>query len=62
MKWMVVAVAALVAVVAANVALLRYGGDRHDPVGRLTPVTSIPVRSPSPPPVVTTADDHHEDD
>jgi hypothetical protein len=36
MKWLLaVAVAALTAIVAANVVLLAYGDNRHDPVGGL---------------------------
>ena len=51
---------ALAAVVAANVLLLGYGRDRHDPVGRLSPVASLrghrrPCRSSRPPPAATTA-------
>ena len=42
MKWAVVAVVVtLVAIAAVNVALLTYSGDRHDPVGQLSPVASI---------------------
>lgn len=56
MRWLVVAAAALAAVVAANVALLRYGGDRHDPVGNLTPVASVP-QHPAPSPASKAEDD-----
>jgi hypothetical protein len=39
----IVAIAAAVACVAAvNLVLLGYGNNRHDPVGRLNPVTSLP--------------------
>ena len=32
-----------------NVALLTFAGDRHDPVGRLSPVASLPApASPAP--------------
>ena len=38
MRWAVAAVvAALAAVVAVNVLLLSYTGDRHDPVGHSAP-------------------------
>jgi hypothetical protein len=44
MRWTIAAiVAALAAVVAVNVALLTYAGDRHDPVGRLSPIASLPA-------------------
>jgi hypothetical protein len=50
-------VLALAAVVAVNVLLLAYGGDRHDPVGRLSPVTHLPAPTgkprPLPPPAPT---------
>lgn len=50
MRWTAVAVAlALAAVVAVNVLLLFYGGDRHDPVGKLSPVVTQPG-SPTPAP------------
>ena len=58
MRWIVVAAAAVAAVVAVNVALLAYGGDRHDPVGKLSPVATMP--SPAPPVTVTRGE--HEDD
>ena len=49
MRWAIAPiVVALAAVVAVNVLLLAYGGDRHDPVGRLSPVADLPA-----PPVVT---------
>jgi hypothetical protein len=48
MRWAVGAVlVALVAAVAVNVLLLGYGADRHDPVGRLSPVADL--RTPPPP-------------
>ena len=44
MRWTLVAVAvALAAVVAVNALLLFYGGDRHDPVGNLSPVATQPA-------------------
>jgi hypothetical protein len=46
-KWVVAALAAVAAVVAVNVALLSYGGDRHDPVGRLSPVATLPAAPPA---------------
>lgn len=55
MSWVVVAVAALTAVVAVNVALLSYGADRHDPVGRLSPLTTLP--GPAPPSIRSGEDD-----
>lgn len=60
MKWALAAVVvAVVAAVAVNVLLLGYGGDRHDPVGRLSPVASLPHPSPAPPPAVTTTSGEH---
>jgi hypothetical protein len=61
MRWAIAAVVAgLAAVVAVNVLLLSYTGDRHDPVGRLSPVANLTTRTgkarPLPPPA--TADDH----
>ena len=57
MTRIVVAVAvALVAVVAANVLLLGYGRDRHDPVGPAIPAT-VPKA-----PTTTGGDDRHADD
>lgn len=44
MRWAIAPiVVALAAVVAVNVLLLAYGGDRHDPVGRLSPVADLPA-------------------
>lgn len=55
MRWTFVTIAvALAAVVAVNAVLLLYGGDRHDPVGRLSPVASQPG---SPIPAPTDEDD-----
>ncbi len=52
MKWVAGAVVlALVAVVAVNALLLAYGGDRHDPVGRLSPVTHLPALTGRPQPL-----------
>ena len=65
MTRIVVAVAvALAAVVAANVLLLGYGRDRHDPVGRLSPVANLPATSTTVPqaPTTTGGDDQHADD
>ena len=65
MTRIVVAVAvALAAVVAANVLLLGYGRDRHDPVGRLSPVANLPGTSVTVPkaPTTTSGDDDHADD
>jgi hypothetical protein len=55
---------ALVAVVAANVLLLGYGRDRHDPVGRLSPVANLPAIPATVPraPTTTGGDDRHADD
>ena len=44
MKWLVVALAAVAAVVVVNVALLSYGGSAKDPVGQLTPIGSVPAQ------------------
>ena len=66
MTRIVVAVAvALAAVVAANVLLLGYGRDRHDPVGRLSPVANLPATSttvPKAPTATTGGEDQHADD
>jgi hypothetical protein len=44
MKWALGAMlAALAATVTINVLLLGYGGTRHDPVGRLSPVANLPL-------------------
>ena len=61
MKWAGASVvAALAAIVAVNVLLLTYGGDRHDPVGRLSPVARLPAQTVRPRPVspTTTVDNH----
>lgn len=62
MRWVVVAVAALAAVVAVNVALLAYGGDRHDPVGKLSPLATLPSPAPAPAPTTTVQHGEHEED
>lgn len=65
MKWALVVLVALAAVIAVNAALLSYGGARHDPVGRLSPVATMPAPSsttPRPPPTTGEHHDHHEDD
>ena len=60
MRWVVVAVVAcLVAVAAVNVALLTYSGDRHDPVGQLSPIANV-QQQPQPAPAPARAE--HEDD
>ena len=62
MRWMVVAVVvALVAVAAVNVALLTYSGDRHDPVGQLSPVANI-QHQPQPAAPPASGEREHEDD
>jgi hypothetical protein len=49
----------LAAAAAVTMLLLNYGADRHDPVGRLSPVAQLPSRSPGqtsrllPPPTTT---------
>jgi hypothetical protein len=44
MRWALGAMlAALAATVTINVLLLGYGGTRHDPVGRLSPVANLPL-------------------
>ena len=62
MRWAVAAiVVALAAVIAVNALLLGYGGDRHDPVGRLSPVAGFvtPTGKVKPlPRATTTAADH----
>lgn len=64
MKWALVVLVALAAVIAVNAALLSYGGDRHDPVGRLSPVARMPAPSSTTARPTTTGEhhDHHEDD
>jgi hypothetical protein len=62
-RWAIAAVVvALAAVVGVNMLLLAYGGDRHDPVGRLSPVAVLPAGTvrprPLPLPRPTTVDDH----
>ena len=63
MRWVVLALTCVAAVVAVNIALLSATGTRHDPVGRLSPVgTTIPTPSsgavvPPAPPAA-----HREDD
>jgi hypothetical protein len=57
-RWVAGAIVlALVAVVTVNALLLAYGGDRHDPVGRLSPITHLPAPTgtprPLPPPAPT---------
>jgi len=42
-KWVAAVVAALGAIVVANVLLLGYGETHNDPVGRLSPVAAINV-------------------
>jgi hypothetical protein len=39
--WVILVVAGVTAVVVANVALLGLASERHDPVGRLEPVTTL---------------------
>ena len=57
MRWVAGAAAlALAAAVGVNVLLLFYGGDRHDPVGKLSPVITRPV-APSPPAAPAQEDD-----
>lgn len=55
MKWLIVSVAiALAAVIAANALLLVYGGNRNDPVGRLSPIAKThPNLTPQPATPVT---------
>ena len=65
MRRIVVAVAvALTAVVAANVLLLGYGRNRHDPVGRLSPVAKLPGAPGTVPqtPTTTGGDNGQADD
>jgi hypothetical protein len=66
-KWLIVSVAvALTAVVAANALLLVYGGNRNDPVGRLSPITkarlNLTPQRPAPPVTATTRHAVPEDD
>lgn len=60
---LVLAVAAAAA--AVNLVLLGYVGDRHDPVGKLSPVAPGIVTTPGPAQTPTTPQRHdgeHEDD
>jgi hypothetical protein len=63
-KWILLVAVALAAVIAVNAALLSYGRDRHDPVGRLKPVASLPAPASTTPTVPTTTGERpeHEDD
>jgi len=62
-------IVALAAVVAVNAVLLAYGGQRNDPVGKLSPVAEVvhaprkTVPLPTIPPPTTTTDrrDHDRD-
>ena len=47
MRWALLALAAVAAVVAINVALLSNSGAPSDPVGRLIPVASTPAPTPA---------------
>ena len=65
--WLLAAVAGIVAVVVANVALLGLATERHDPVGRLQPVTALDVTvragaAPAPTTTTTEDDDSSEHD
>ncbi len=67
MKWLIVSVAvALAAVIAANALLLVYGGNRNDPVGRLSPIATnrviVTPRPPAPSVTETTPRAGREDD
>ena len=57
MRWIVVAAVGFVLVLGANLALLGSGGDRHDPVGRLSPVAHVSPLGPAPAPVPGREDD-----
>ncbi len=60
MKWLLaVAVAALTAIVAANVVLLVYGDNRHDPVGQLSPVANLRTTPAPLVPVPLSPQPHH---
>jgi hypothetical protein len=67
MRWVIVATAAAVgAVIAANALLLVFGTNRHDPVGRLSPIAAYrPSHVVQPSPAARTArvrEWHREDD
>lgn len=67
MKWLIMSiVVALAAVVGANALLLVYGANRHDPVGRLSPIveTRLHLTPKHPVPHVATPPLHagQEDD
>lgn len=62
MKWALVVLVALAAVIAANVVLLSFGGDRNDPVGQLSPVASLQAPVPATGHERSHARDHHDDD
>lgn len=57
MRWLLLALVAVAAVVAVNVALLSHSGAPNDPVGKLVPVASIPT-----PPAPTVTRGHEDDD
>jgi hypothetical protein len=56
-RWLLLALVAVTAVVAVNVALLSHSGAPNDPVGKLVPVASIPT-----PPAATVTRGHEDDD
>ena len=56
MRWAVGAIVlALVAIVGVNALLLAYGASRHDPVGRLSPITRVPAPTGKPRPLPSPA-------
>ena len=60
MRWLLLALAAVAAVVVVNVALLSHSGAPGDPVGKLVPIASIPApTSPAlaAPPTQTASED-----
>jgi hypothetical protein len=63
-KWILLVAVALAAVIAVNAALLSYGRDRHDPVGRLNPVAHLPAAGSTTETAPTTTGERpeHEDD
>ncbi len=61
MRWIVAGVVvALVAAISVNALLLGYGTNRHDPVGRLSPIANL--RTPTVKTPTSTTDTHAEDD
>lgn len=63
MRWIVVGVVvALVAAIGVNALLLGYGTNRHDPVGRLSPVANLQTPTVATPTTTAQATHTHSED